>query len=265
MCSAAVLLAVGERSARSPERTRRTGSRDHYDESGEPASEPHMAADVFPSTMRTWIDRALDRDDEGRLEVNRHIMKTYAWPLKVYYLGTNSRWLGEPDDIVHGFFAARLQREDFLPAWRESGMRLRRWLMNGFCYYLMEIRRERKKGQTPIEQAEEPMTFAGDPMLEVDRAAVVAFVRQALELAAEQCEQEGLADHWEIFLRHHNEDAPFKTLAADFGVDAARAAVMARTAGRKFKAALRDVLARDGVKPQDIDSEIQALLEVTNA
>ncbi len=224
-----------------------------------------MAADVFPSTMRTWIDQALDRDDAGRLEVNRHIMQTYEWPLKVYYRGTNSRWLGEPEDVVAGFFAARLERPDFLPSWRKSGMRLRRWLMNGFCYYLMELRREKQRREAPLEDANEPVTFTGDPHAEIDRAAVVAFVRQALEVAAAQCAQEDLSDHWQVFLRHHHDNVPFQQIGGEFGVDAARAAVMARTAGRKFRTALRNVLERDGVKPQDIDAEIQALLEVTNS
>jgi hypothetical protein len=36
---------------------------------------------------------------------------------------------------------------------------------------------------------------------------------------------------------------------------------MARTATRKFRAALRDVLERDGVAPEQIDEEIQMLLK----
>ena len=45
-----------------------------------------MATNVFPSTLNTWIDAALDRGEQGRLEVNGYLMSMYAWPLKVYYL-----------------------------------------------------------------------------------------------------------------------------------------------------------------------------------
>ena len=53
----------------------------------------------------------------------------------------------------------------------------------------------------------------------------------------------------------------FSKIAGEFAVDAARAAVMARTARRKFHAALVDVLTRDGVAREDVDREIQWLLE----
>ena len=62
--------------------------------------------------MRTWIG---DRLAGGCASaVNRHIMDVYARPLKIYYMGTSDRWLGEADDIIQGFFADRLAREDFL-------------------------------------------------------------------------------------------------------------------------------------------------------
>lgn len=223
-----------------------------------------MAADIFPTTKRTWIDLALDRGPRGRLDVNAHVMETYEWPLRVYYLGTNLRWLGEPEDVVGGFFADRLARADFLANWRTSGMRLRRWLMNGFSYYLLEVRRARRR-EAPAADVEEPATFSGDPSAAVDRAAVVAFVRQAMELTAQRCAAGGMEAHWRVFLRHHHDGIPFREIAPEFGVDLARAAVMARTAARKFQAALREVLGQDGVAADRIDEEIQSLLEASEA
>jgi hypothetical protein len=222
-----------------------------------------MAKDVFPQTMRTWIERKLDLDDPGRLELNAHLMRTYALPLRVYYLGTNLRWLGEPEDVVDGFFADRLGRPDFLDQWRASGMRLRRWLMNGLCYYLMELRRLRYAERAMSEPAAEPFTFSGDPDAAVDRAAVVAFVQQAMLDAEARCDANGLEAHWRVFIRHNVDGIPLADLGAEFEVDAARAAVMARTAKRKFRAALGDVLIRDGVSPDRVDDEIRSLLEVS--
>jgi len=220
-----------------------------------------MAADVFPTTQNTWIADELRTGRDGRQNVNFHLMKTYAWPLRVYYLGTNLRWLGEPDDVIGGFFESRLGQELFLEKWRRSGIRLRRWLMNAFCFYLMELRKQRMRHKPPIEVGEEPVTFVGDPEAAIDRAAVVAFVRHAMEEAAQECVKEGLEAHWGIFLRHQVDGTPFRRIADEFHVDSARAAVMSRTATRKFRRALREVLVRDGVAEDQCAHEIQLLLE----
>lgn len=221
-----------------------------------------VAADVFPATLNTWIGAQLgDGGGPGRLDVNRHLMDTYAWPLKVYYLGTNSRWLGEPDDVIQGFFASRLGQDQFLGHWQASGLRLRRWLMNSFCFYLKELKRQRKREAPSAEPDDEQVTFTGDPNAALDRAAAIAFVRQAMQEAEEVCRQEDMEPHWQIFLRHHLDQVPFAALGEEFGVDAARATVMARTATRKFRAALREVLARDGVAADHIDEEIQMMVK----
>jgi hypothetical protein len=219
-----------------------------------------MAQDVFPDTLKTWINQEIQRDRLGRQNLNRYLMGTYAEPLKVYFMGTNSRWLGEPDDVVDGFFASRLSHDDFMAKWQASGMRLRRWLMNAFSYYLMELRRERSSSKHNSDLTHEPVTFTGDPDRAVDQAAVIAFVRQAMQQAEETCKAEGLEKHWQVFVRHHIENADFRLIAGEFKIEPSRAAVMSRTAGRKFRNALRDVLMNDGVAPEDIDEEIQGLL-----
>jgi DNA-directed RNA polymerase specialized sigma24 family protein len=219
-----------------------------------------MAQDVFPATLNTWISGQLEQGRGGLLNINHHLMNTYAMPLRVYYLGTNSCWLGEADDVVAGFFASRLGKPDFLVKWQASGIRLRRWLMNSFCFYLKELRRQRKREQT-AEAVDEQVTFDGDPDAAVDRASAISFVQQALLQAEQACREEKLDHHWQVFLRHHLSGASFQEIAVEFKVDAARATVMSRTATRKFRKALREVVANDGVAPEQIDHEIQALLQ----
>lgn len=225
--------------------------------------ERQAKADVFPATQATRIRTDLARGDEGRASLNHLIMITYAEPLMVYYRGTNARWLGDPDDIINGFFASRLARPDFMRKWHDSGLRLRRWLMNGLCFYLRELQRTHRDGARAGLAAEEEITFEGDPALEIDRAASMAFVREAWRHAAAECGQRGLEPHWDLFVLHHLEERTFRNLAVEFEVTPARAEVMARTAARRFRAALRDVLLRDGVPEQDVDGEIQSLLECT--
>jgi DNA-directed RNA polymerase specialized sigma24 family protein len=220
--------------------------------------EPRQA-DVFPATMVSWIDERLGTGPNGRLEVNRHIMGVYNWPLRVYFMGTRDRWLGEPEDVVQGFFASRLAKEDFLSQWRASGMKLRHWLINAFCFYLKEMHRARRRDARHVAQADEP-AVEHKPSATFDRAYVVSVVREALRRTQEVCEREKLTQHWEIFLRHFYQGQAYADFAREFGVDAARAAVMARTARTKFQATLRAMLARDGTG-QDPDDEIRDLLE----
>lgn len=216
-------------------------------------------ADVFPATMLSWIDARLRDGADGRQDVNRHIMTVYAFPLRVYFMGTRDRWLGEPEDVVQGFFASRLSKEDFLAQWRASSLKLRQWLINAFCFYLKEMHRARRRDARNVAQAEEPAVEPAHAAA-FDRAYVVSVVREALKKAQEQCEAEKLRAHWEIFVRHYYQGQAYADFARDYGVDAPRAAVMARTARTKFQGALRSLLSRDGTGG-DPDDEIRSLLE----
>ncbi len=222
-----------------------------------------MERDAFPTTMHTWIDQQLADPDRGRANINRHVMEVYAWPLTIYFRGTRDRWLGEPEEIVQGFFADRLDRPDFLTGWRASGLLLRRWLMNAFCFYLAELRRKHRRDSHADEPDDVPAVDLTDPEGEMDRAFVVTIVRQAMNAALESCADAGLAEHWRIFVLHHYSGKSYQTIAANLSITPARAAVMSRTAGRKFKGALRELLNRDGATLDGIDDEIQSLLEVT--
>jgi len=188
-------------------------------------------------------------------------MAVYARPLRVYYLGTGSRWLGDADEIVAGFFADRLAREEFLTEWRRGGMRLRRWLMNAFSFYLSELRRRRQRDKRMTGDVPEVATAGPSPERMADRAFGESIVAEALRVAAEHCHAQGLQSHWAVFIRHTCDDVPYTELAREFAVTAARAAVMARTASRHFRNALRRQLVSDGAGEADVDDEIRELLE----
>ncbi len=220
--------------------------------------------DLFPATRSTWIGDRLRHDQSGRAEVNRHVMTVYALPLRAYFLGTSERWLGDADDIVQGFFADRLARDDFFAAWQQSGMPLRRWLMNAFCFYLKEQRRRHRRDNRGSALGEDPIAFSGDPDRAIDRAFVASLVQRAMDLTREGCEKDGMDDHWRVFEEHHCRARPYADIAEDLGIDAARAAVMSRTATRRFRMTLRELLARDSSASEareDIDDQIRALVE----
>ena len=86
-------------------------------------------------------------------------MERYHAALTTYVRGSSLRRLGEPYDIVGGFFAERVCRPGFLPAWRASGLPLRRWMMTGVNLYGKSLVRERTRDR---------LRGAGDAMSAVD-------------------------------------------------------------------------------------------------
>jgi hypothetical protein len=226
-----------------------------------PGQQPRSpAGDVFPATQVSWIDDHMGRGTIGRSEINRHIMQVYRWPLRVYFMGTRDRWLGEPEDIVDGFFADRLSRPQFIKDWRASGLKLRHWLINAFCFYLRELKRARQRhAHEDLTQTAEPEITPSD-LRELDRAYVASIVREALAEAERVCNEQGMSQHWKVFSMHFAMGRPYDQFVEDMGIDPARAVVMARTAKKKFQAALRELLSNDS-DSTDIDAEIRQLLE----
>lgn len=101
----------------------------------------------FPETHHTFVLEALDGGRDR--ELASHVMLVYYRPLCAYFRATTYRALGEAEEIVGGFFASRLSDPTWLARWRaESEARqvpLRRWLLNGLCFYLREESRRQRR------------------------------------------------------------------------------------------------------------------------
>ncbi|MCA9309897.1 MAG: sigma-70 family RNA polymerase sigma factor [Phycisphaerales bacterium] len=217
--------------------------------------------DVFPMTQRTWLGRALVRGSEGLSEANHHIMEVYAHPLKVYFLGSSFRSLGEPDDVVQGFFADRLAREGYLDRWIESDRPLRYWLIVGFKHFLFERSRELKRSARAQALPDEIGVDHDEPESRFHREAALAIASEAMRQAHDECERRGQGDHWNIFVRHYVDGLPYEAVGQEFGVTHRRAAVMARTASNRFRASLRELVSWNNAAAHDVDAEIRSLLE----
>lgn len=226
---------------------------------------PSPRPDHFPPTLRTWLCGVVGQGDGGAKEAARHVMEVYAWPLSVYYRGSTFRWLGEPDDVVRGFFADRLGREEFFERWLDSGRRLRHWLIVAFKHYLYETSRSRRRdgriaGGSAIEDSSSP--DSRDEALDgFWRETARSVVAVAMERAEASCAADGLREHWEVFRRHMVDGASYAQIEVEQGVPATRAAVMARTAGNRFRSALRDSVAWPGASEADVVAEIASLME----
>ncbi|MBX3372987.1 MAG: hypothetical protein KF817_04075 [Phycisphaeraceae bacterium] len=227
--------------------------------------------DHFPRTLSTWIDAQLDRGEAGRQEINHHLMEAYRVPLRAYVLGSRVHWLGEADDLVAGFFASRLARADFVNQWRESGMRLRRWLMNAMSFYMKEQMRSRRRDQRVV--SENVCAEGGGPLdgsagssatgaeTAFEQAYRIGLVDRALEIARHRLEAGGMLHHFEIFYAQHALGRPLTELAQSYGTTADRAHVMSRTAARHFERAIRELLIQDGIAEDDVEHELVRLLE----
>lgn len=217
--------------------------------------------DLFPSTERTWIADRLGTGDGPA--VHRFLMDTYSGPLAGYVSATSFRDLSAPGDLVAGFFASRLTQDGWLRAWQESGIRLRRWLMNGLLLYCHEQVASRARDGRVTLVPIEALDGAGateDAVRVFERVWARGVIEQATMRARELCEEAGQGAHWELFLRHHVGQQPYSALAPEFGVGEQQAAGMVRTASIKLRRALLEILIRDGAPDAALDNEIAELL-----
>lgn len=217
--------------------------------------------DAFPSTAQAWIEAQLELGELGRAEVNRHIMETYSLPLSIYYRGGWRGRHGEPDDVIAGFFADRLGRGAFFQQWLGSGLRLRVWLRNAFSFYMKEVLRGVRRDSRILTLA--PEVDIGDNSSSVDQLMEQAFARsivqRALRITRDECRRAEQMRHWEVFCLHFLEGKSYPEIA-NSEVTASQAAVLVRVVVRRFRAALRVQLIRDGVRIENLDGEIQALM-----
>jgi hypothetical protein len=255
---------------------------------------PHDEA--FPSTNAEWLHQELDAGEERRRALRTVVMARYFEPLRIYVKGSSYRHLGESAELVSAFFVSRFARDDYLDAWRESRMTLRRWLINGLILSMREeVRRRRRAAKRGMQQTHEAPPKRGgisatsppgritayggsetgraddvgplDPleMLEspepeavaaFERAWAVSILREACEEVETICNADGEGNMWLLFTRHFLDGQPYALLVDETGYEPARAAVVARTVANRVRAALKRLIVRDGIPEEEIDAEI---------
>jgi hypothetical protein len=225
--------------------------------------------DVFPSTHDSWLCEMLDGPPEQVQRAAVALTARYREPLRVYFEGSSFARLGvqgltdfsEAEELVHGFLAGRLARAEFLTAWRRSGMRLRRFVINGFLFYLREQSRTARRRRCREQRVDPADGGAGeDSVTEFDREWALAVVREASDMTAARLTDRGRAKHWELFVRHFVDGVPYGDLVEPFGLTPSQAASVARDVAFELRRCLRLVLSRDGITEADLGPEL-ALIE----
>jgi DNA-directed RNA polymerase specialized sigma24 family protein len=214
--------------------------------------------EVFPPTPREWLASQSLSGRTGRRLANAFVMELYAPALEAYLRGSRWRSAGEPRDLVHGYFASRLSREDFFERWLASGLRFRRWLVNGMLFHL----REATRGRRPITIADDEAALAPEPdaVERFEQEWARGIVRAACERASAECMVAGRWVHWRLFIRHTVDGVPYSKLAAELGIQPERAPGLARTAAHALRRAIHELLIQEGVPPGEVAAETDRLL-----
>ncbi len=215
--------------------------------------------DHFPPTQRLWIVDHLAEIGEDAMtpaalqshrELCRFIMERYHSPLCAYASAAGLRDLGEPADLVAGFFAKELSTPAMLQRWRLTNVSLRRWLMTAMSLHCRGLRRDRRREHHRVvsDQFAAPQC-ASDPTPEraFDLVWACGVIRAAAEHAAAQLVTEGIAVDWKLFERHIVDGVPYAQAALELGIPHKHARAINRLAASRFRSALERELQREGI------------------
>jgi len=235
--------------------------------------------DHFPSTHATWIVSQLaslsstDTADAAQAaqELRTHIMARYREPLLAYATASSFRFLGTPEDLVHGFFADRLANLEFLRTWSGTGVRLRRWLCNGLLLHIFDIAKRRRRDVRALGAAVEARMNA--PIESAELAAAEAFERtwargvleRAILAVEASMSAEGRMEAWTLFRTHAIEGVSYPRLAAARGMGEGQVRAAVRLAARRFRDAIAAEMIRDGIPPADVEREAEAIVRAFGA
>lgn len=215
------------------------------------------ATNAFPSTDRTDLAAMLGGAPEQRLHAVRMLLGRYADPLVVYTRGSSLRTVADPVELVQGFLADRLLRDDYLRKWLDSGMALRRWLINGLHLYAKETRRADQRHA----QLDAAYDAHGQRVPEAEAAWSRALLMNACEHVESELRRSGHDTAWEIFRRHFIDGRSYRELSREFAMNAAAMAESSRRVSGLLRETVRLLLVREGVAPKDVERELYAMLE----
>ena len=194
-------------------------------------------------------------------------MERYATPLAVFVRGSSLSRLGEPAEIVNGFFAARLSDSAYLADWAKSGMRLRRWLMNGILFFGQGLQRDRARaadrgGSVEPRMLDRRVGDSAQAEANFERSWALAIVREATARVEDELGDEGRSVDFDIFRRHAIEGLPYAAFAQEVGKSAQQCAGATRLVAQRVRARLAEILREEGVPEAEVDDEIARVRSV---
>lgn len=269
------------RRARSSEFSHISGKRDFVATTGPPrgSSGRPMLQDhesqfrPWPSHTRDQVSsRGLQSTDEGGSASNPShddivAIASANLPQLVSYaqtVGSCSR--DEAMDLVQGFVADRMLAPGFAQRWLRSSLSLRRWIMNGLLFFVLERRRgeaRRRAVHVPIDTAEDAsMPKCADGVPDGDSEWARRIVSESAREASEICRTRGLSDHWTIFFQRFVLGRSVACISEEFGLSRRQVADRSREAAKHFRAVLKRRLAQSGAGRPEAAASIHDLLDL---
>jgi DNA-directed RNA polymerase specialized sigma24 family protein len=251
------------------------------------------AVDHFPSTQGTWISAHIDTIVRAELEdgsaperarradvenarraLREHLMNRYARALAAYVSGPDFRQLGEPDDLVGGFFARVLSDDDFFPRWRQSGLPLRRWLMNAMSFHCRGLARDRARERNRT-LGNPTRTDPGGANLELlteeskheasrafDRAWALALVNEAYARVQQKLREEGRGEDDAVLRMHVMEGMTYEQIARALSLTRQDCFNAMRRVAARVRVTLGELLLDEGLPKSAVDSAIADIMRV---
>lgn len=211
-----------------------------------------VRSDHFPTTRLTTLLDGLRTQDlsEATARLAATIMARYAGPLAIYARGSSLREIAEPEDLVHGFFATALADPAYFARYQASGMRMRRWLMNGLLLHARGVARDRvrqvRREGAPLDAA---ITVADGSASAEDayhRAWALALLSEACASVEAMLVAEGRDRAWTVFRRHAIDGRSYGELEPELGLGRQQMADLVRTVTQRLRARMLELLEAEG-------------------
>lgn len=243
-----------------------------------------MLADRFPSTHATWLDAQLTVVESAELRgapnamdasaardaLRRHVMERYTPALSAYASAVGLRNAGERDEVVGGFYAGPLADPSFFTRWRQSGMPLRRWLMNAVSFHCRSLRRDAKRDRErdgrilrdgtpalPLLPGDGP-----DAAQEFDRAWALAVVNECYARVQHELAERGRDEDDRILRMHLFDGMPYEEIARSIGRSRNECFNAVRRVATAVRAAVREVLREEGVPESGLDAAVAEIMRL---
>jgi hypothetical protein len=213
-------------------------------------------AEAFPTTRLTLLlQEALQGHPHADMALRRVIMERYAEPLAIYAKGSTLRDIAEPEELVYGFLVQALAEPAYFERYRASGLRMRRWLMNGLLLHARSVARDRarasrREGAT-IDHISTPASTGSSAEEAFDRAWALAILSEACASVEGALMAEGRDRAWTVFRRHAIDGRNYSELESELGLGRQQMADLVRTVTRRLRARVLELLASEGGNAAD--------------
>ena len=218
--------------------------------------------DLFPTTHATWLMQTIVDDPPA---ARSHVMQRYAAPLCAYARASSLRLLGEPEELVNDFLAARVGEASYLERWRGSGLSLRRWLVNGLLTHTRNkalAERRRRTGGMAIDPADiDRITSSNDSnaLLALERAWAIRTMTEAHDRVREEFHADGKGAWWDLFRLHSVQGLSYDRACAATGIAPGNASHVNRVVAARLRETVIAILLRDGIPPDEIERELAGM------